>query len=419
MRQCFLCGENKSKMCKEMKRITTLILILTSAFITIRAQETDSTGSEYINSAGLMLGSNTGLNIGGYGEVHFNQPFTRGQKNTGTLDVHRLVMFLGYNFSPKTQFVSEIEFEYAKELWVEQAFLQHKINRYINFRAGLLLVPMGIINEYHEPTTFNGVERPVIDNRISLSTWREVGLGFSGNILPLTMKYQVYTLGGLNGYDTKGVFTGSSGLREGRQKGSKAYTSSPAFTGKVEFYGISNLNIGLSGYFGKSQSKLYSKLSKDDTALLARADSSTVRISMVGADARYQVRGLELRGQVYYTSISNTEQYNAFTGTGTLSNDLGKSILGYYAEAGYNVFRPFSGIEQEMIPFIRYEFYDLHNSVDSETVRNLNFRNTIITTGFTFKLNRKAVLKADIQISKSASTDEYTKVFNAGIGVMF
>lgn len=402
-----------------MKKTISLLSILIMTCMTTRAQEPDTTGSEYINSAGLMLNEKNGLNIGGYGEVHFNQPFTKGQKNLSTLDVHRLVMFLGYNFSSKTQFVSEIEFEYAKELWVEQAFIQHRLNRYINLRAGLLLVPMGIINEYHEPTTFNGVERPVIDNRISLSTWREVGLGLSGNILPLTMKYQLYAVGGLNGYDTKGIFTGSSGLREGRQKGSKAYASSPALTGKVEYYGIKNLNIGLSGYFGKSQSRLYSKLPKDNETLTARADSSAVGISMIGADARYRLSGLELRGQVYYISITNTEQYNDFTSTGTGQNDLGKSMLGYYAEAGYNVFRSFSGMEQELIPFVRYEFYDMHNSVDGDVEKNLDYRNTIITAGLTFKLTQKAVIKTDVQFTKAASADLFNKVFNAGVGVMF
>lgn len=403
----------------EMKKITGLLSFFLLAFLTLEAQETDSTGSKYLNSAEMMLINNSGLNIGGYGEVHFNKPFTSGQEDLSTLDVHRIVMFLGYNFNSKTQFVSEIEFEYAKELWVEQAFLQHRINRYITLRAGLLLVPMGIINEYHEPTTFNGVERPIIDNRISPSTWREVGFGFSGNILPLTMKYQLYAVGGLNGYDTKGVFNGSSGLREGRQKGSKAYASSPALTGKVEFYGIKNLNVGLSGYFGKSQSKLYAKLPKDNSTLSARADSSVVGISMIGADARYQVMGLELRGQVYFTSISNTEQYNAFTGTGEANNDLGKAMLGYYAEAGYNVFRSVTGTEHELIPFIRYEFYDTHNSVEAETIKNLNYKNTIITTGLTWKLHQKAVIKTDVQFTKSASADQFTKVFNAGVGVMF
>ena len=140
---------------------------------------------------------------------------------------------------------------------------------------------------------------------------------------------------------------------------------------------------------------------------------------MIGADARYQLKGLELRGQIYYTSISNTEQYNTFTGTVTANNDLGKSMLGYYAEAGYNVFRPFTGIEQELIPFVRYEYYDMHNSVDAETDRNLSYRNTVITTGLTLKFNRRAVFKADIQFSRPASSDKYNKVFNGGVGVMF
>lgn len=386
---------------------------------TIIAQKSDSTGTQYLNSAEIMLQNDGKLNIGGYGEVHYNQPISKDQKELGTLDVHRIVMFLGYNFSKKTQFVTEIEFEYAKELWVEQAFLQHRITKSVNLRAGLLLVPMGIINEYHEPTTFNGVERPGIDNRLSLSTWREIGFGISGNLMPATMKYQLYLVGGLNGYDTKAVFNGSSGLREGRQKGSRAYLTSPALTGKIEFYGIKNLNLGLSGYIGKSQSKLFAKLPDNDASLRANADSSVVGIAMVGADARFQLQGIEMRGQVYYTSFSNTGQYNIFTGTGTKYNDLGKSMLGYYVETGYNIFSLFRNIDHEFVPFIRYEFYNTHQSVDANISENMNYKITLITTGLTFRLNKKAVIKTDFQFVKSAAATDYSKVFNAGIGVMF
>ncbi len=401
-----------------MKR-TILLISLIINIVLLHAQKTDSTGTQYLNTAETMLKSDGKLGIGGYGEIHYNQPIAKSQKELGTLDVHRLIMFLGYNFSKKTQFISEIEFEYAKEAWVEQAFLQHRINKFINFRAGLLLIPMGIINEYHEPTTFHGVERPVIDNRLALSTWREVGFGFSGNILPASLKYQLYAVGGLNGYDTKAIFSGSGGLREGRQKGSKAYLSSPSLTGKIEFYGIKNLNLGLSGYMGKSQSKLYGKLPADSTGLKNRADSSSVGISMIGADARYGFRGLELRGQFYYTSLSNTEQYNSFTRTGTSNNDLGRSMIGYYAEAGYNIFRPFSKINNELVPFIRYEFLNTHQAVNRETSENLLYKNTIITAGLTFRLDKRAVLKADMQFIKSGLSDQFSKTFNAGVGVMF
>jgi hypothetical protein len=402
-----------------MKKLSILIIVFILGTSHLNGQNQDSVVMSYMNSADLMLKSNSKLGIGGYGEVHYNQPLSKDQKELGTLDVHRLVMFLGYNFSKKTQFVSEIEYEYAKEVWVEQAFLQHNISRSVNLRAGLLLIPAGIINEYHEPTTFNGVERPVIDNRLGLSTWREVGVGLSGNLAPLSVKYQLYVVGGLNGYDSKAVFNGANGLREGRQKGSKAYVSSPALTGKVEYYGLGNLNIGLSAYIGKSQSRLFGKLPSDNNALKMRADSSTVGIAIVSADARYKLKGLEMRGQVYYTAISNTLEYNRFTRTGNTNNDLGKSMTGYYFETGYNIFRLLENVDQELIPFIRYEFYNTHNSVDASTTVKPVYKNTIITTGLTFKLTDKAVVKSDMQFLKSAASDEYSKIFNAGIGIMF
>lgn len=403
-----------------MKKQIILLFAFVSLAINLYAQQTEQTpAGTYTNSAESMLNSNGKLNIGGYGEVHYNQPISKDQRELGTIDVHRMVMFLGYNFTKRTSFVSEIEFEYAKELWVEQAFLQHKLNNFINFRAGLMLVPMGIVNEYHEPTTFNGVERPIIDNRISLTTWREIGAGFSGTISPVSARYQLYVMNGLNGYDTKGIFTGAGGLREGRQKGSKAFIHSPSFAGRVEYYGIRSLNIGLSAYTGKSQSRLFSKLHNDSTALIARADSSVIGISMLGADARYQFGALELRGQFYLTSFSNVLEYNAFTASKGKNNDLGNSMVGYYVEAGYNVLSFCKETSQQLIPFVRYEFYNTHNSVEGDMAKNPAYKNTMITTGLTYKLNPNAVIKADMQFSKNDSDKEYKKVFNAGIGVMF
>jgi hypothetical protein len=400
------------------KKIIVFATIVLNSIITM-AQNTDTLNNQYQNSAEMMLNYNGKLGIGGYGEVHYNQPMTKNIKESGTMDVHRLVMFLGYNFTKKTQFVSEIEFEYAKELWVEQVFLQHKINKFINFRAGLMLVPMGIINEFHEPTSFNGVERPVIDNRLSLSTWREIGLGFSGNIFPASLKYQLYVMNGLSSYDTKGIFNGSSGLREGRQKGSKAYINSPSYTGKIEYYGIKNLNIGLSAYFGASQSKLYSKLHNDSTNLKINADSSVVDIRMLGLDTRYHINGFEFRGQFYYTFLTNTEQYNKFSRISGKNNDLGNVMLGYYLEVGYNVFKTFNSIKEELVPFVRYEYYNTHQSVDNNTTKNPSYKNTIITTGLSYRLNKNAVIKADVQFVKPDSVNEFTKIFNVGIGFMF
>jgi hypothetical protein len=112
-------------------------------------------------------------------------------------------------------------------------------------------------------------------------------------------------------------------------------------------------------------------------------------------------------------------EYNRFTRTGNTYNDLGKSMTGFYLETGYNIFRLLENVNQELIPFIRYEFYNTHNSVDALTIVKPVYRNTIITAGLTYKLTEKAVLKSDMQYSKSGAADEYSKVFNAGIGIMF
>ncbi len=261
---------------------------------------------------------------------------------------------------------------------------------------------------------------PIIDNRISPSTWREVGFGVSGNILPASLKYQAYLVNGASSFDgTNGLFNGTSGIRTGRQKGSKSYISSPNFTGKIEYYGIGGLNLGLSGYFGNSQSKLYDKIDNSNIAAMAKADSSVVGMSMLGLDARYNLKGFEFRGQAYFTSFSNTEQYNKFTQKAGKPNDLGKSMFGYYAEAGYNVFRGFESISMELVPFIRYQQYNTHFSVNANQTANPKYNVNVITTGLTLHLTKGAVLKADVDFLKSKADTKPTTTFNAGLGVMF
>lgn len=390
-----------------------LVLLTFSMF----AQNADSTISLHENIAQKLLKTDGKLKIGGYGEIHYNQPLSKDKVYNKDLDVHRMVMLFGYQFNQRTQFISEIEFEHVKEVYVEQAFLQYKLNNWINLKAGLLLTPMGIINEYHEPVAFNGVERPIIDGKIVPTTWREIGAGFSGNVLPLSLKYQAYITNGFSSFDGKAKLNGSNGLRSGRQKGAESFMSSPDFAAKVEYYGIRGLNMGISGYFGPTQSSLYDGIDRNNDSLLMIADSSVVGISMLGIDARYNIGGLQFRGQYYLTNISNTEEYNKFTGVNGTPNDLGSSLTGYYAELGYNILKHFDDSEGMLIPFVRYEYMNMHNKVDSYLVANSSYNKNIITAGLTWKITRDAVVKADLQFIES-SNDKIT-VFNAGVGVMF
>lgn len=402
-----------------MKRNFIFILLIIFSGLA-KAQVTDSLpGNLYFNIAERLLHTDGNLKIGGYGGVHYNQPVDSEIRQNGKMDVHRFIMLFGYSFSNKTQFVSEIEFEHVKEVYIEQAFLQHKINNFINFRAGLMLTPMGLTNEYHEPNLFRGVERPLIDNYIAPTTWREIGAGFMGYILPASIKYQAYLMNGFNGYDGSAKLNGS-GLRSGRQKGAESFFSSPNFAGKVEYFGIRGLNLGASFYAGNTQSTLYNGVNKNDEPALAVADSSVVGLTMVGLDARYSAKGFQLKGQYYYAGISNTGQYNRFTAEadGT-PNDLGSSLTGFYVEAAYNVFRSLKNVHSELSPFIRYEKWNTQNTVEQGFTLNPAYDKKAIITGLEWEMARGALLKADMQFVKSAAQSNYIKTFNAGVGIMF
>jgi len=398
------------------KKIFMVVLILLTLKLNAQEEQTKS----YLNSAEILLKTDGKLKIGGYAEIHLNQVLDSDLHHNTDLDVHRMVMLVGYQFSNKTQFISEIEYEHISEVFIEQAFIQHKLNTYINFRAGLLLVPMGIINEYHEPTTFNGVERPTIDKYLSPSTWREIGLGFSGTILPASLKYQVYVINGVKSFDDEAYMNGKDGFRPGRQKGAKSIMSSPNFSSKIEYFGLRGLNIGVSTYLGKTQTSLYDGLNRNDESMISMADSSVVALSMIGLDARYSIEGWQFRGQFYYTSVSNSDEYNEFTRSDAASlNDLGSAMSGYYVEAAYNILSLTNKSIKELYPFVRYEKMDMHHSVANNISKNDAYNKTSFTTGLSYKLEKSVVLKADMQFVKSAADADFSKICNLGFGVMF
>ena len=165
-----------------------LLLAMFAVAITFAQTQQDSITfdpQKQLNAAQRILSGNYGksVTVGAYGELTYNQP----EGNNGELDVQRLVLLFGYQFNEKTQFVTEVEFEHVQEVFIEQAFINYAIAPNVSLRGGLMLVPMGIINEFHEPTTFNGVERPEVDNVIVPSTWREIGIGVTGRFNEISL----------------------------------------------------------------------------------------------------------------------------------------------------------------------------------------------------------------------------------------
>ena len=366
------------------------------------------------NTAQKIIGSNQGLHIGGYGQIDYNRTINDDLNYNAKLDVHRLVTFLGYNFNDKTSFVSELEFEHVVEVYVEQAFLSHIIRDNFSINAGLMLIPMGIQNLYHEPPTFNGVERTNVDKYIVPTTWREMGASVNGRIMDNTLSYELMLVNGFNGYDGEGVFSGNKGLRSGRQKGAESYMTAPDFASRFSYVGIPNLNLGFSTYFGESESTAYNGLDLSDKNAVASADSTIIGINMMGIDGRYQKGALQLRGQYIVADLSNTNQYNTFTG-----KDLGSKMLGYYAEAGYNLLSE-KETNNELIAFARYENYNTHKEVEEGGISiNSNYDRKDVIIGLGLKLAKGAMFKIDYQIQSNGNSNPRTDQINIGTAVWF
>ena len=395
-----------------------LLILLSLSHISISQQDSTlvNPNSPSINTADKLLQStsNTKLSIGGYGEVNFYKPIKENTNTNSTLDVQRFVLMMAYKFSDRAQIITEIEYEHVKEVFIEQAFFQYRLNDYINVRAGLMLIPMGLVNEFHEPTTFNGVLRPHLDKYIVPSTWREIGAGITGRIQSASLKYQVYITNGFNGYDGSAKISGKDGLRGGRQKGAKSYMSSPTFSTKLDYYGIPKLKLGMAAYLGNSQSTAYDNISDVDQNLIAFADSTVVGIKMFGLNAIYTFNGIQLRGQYVHTSLSNTSEYNVSTGS-----DVANVMDGYYAEVSYNVFNN-TPIKTSLTPFFRYEKYYTHKEVDTETTKNLAYNRTDITMGLGYKFSPGLGVKADYQIYENEDpSDNGSAQFNMGVAFWF
>ncbi|PCH49272.1 MAG: hypothetical protein COC22_06940 [Flavobacteriaceae bacterium] len=375
-----------------MKKIS---LVLTATLLSLVGFSQQNMSSE---SALSQVQITKNVTIGGYAQIDYNEP---NGSEPGNLDVHRVVMLLGYKFNEKVSFLTEIEYEHVREeAGIEQVYIKYKISDKANVLAGLMLIPMGIMNEFHEPSTFYGVERPNVDKFIVPTTWRELGIGISGNLTNVSLNYQVYLFNGFKSYANGVGYLNGNGFQGGKQEGMESIINSPNFSAKLDYYGILGLRLGLSGYFGKTQT--------DDTSI----EASTVGVSMIGLDARYKYHNLELRGQYINTNISGTANYNILTG-----NNLGSRMNGFYTEIAYGF--NLKG-EEKLTPFVRYENYNTQAQTEGSLVANKAYDVNEIIFGLNYKVAEGAAFKMDYQFINSAVSGSDTgKQFNAGVAVWF
>ncbi len=345
--------------------------------------------------------------IGGYGEVHYTN--LTGSHTPGEVTLARFVVYLGHQFSDRIAFRSELEVEDAKveggedggEVSIEQAYLDYALSDRVTLRAGLVLAPLGIINELHEPPSFNGVERPGFDNDVLPTTWRELGVGAVGT-LPVVggLAYRVYLL---NGLKAEG-FSAAEGIRGGRQEGKEASFANPSLTGRLE-YGRPGLKLGGAFWYGGSANQ--------DSTLGDAAFAAPFLV--LSADARVDRGPLTLRGVVARISIKDAEEINARFGEG-----VGRRIEGGYAEVAYDVLHLLAPRSTHRLnAFVRHERYDTHAAVAGGIPRDPSLARRTTTFGLSWKPLWNVVFKGDYQLRRNRAGVGEEEALALGIGYQF
>jgi hypothetical protein len=329
----------------------------------------------------------TRLPVAGYMDAHFN-------KNTGEpgrADFHRFVLLFGHSFSERIKFWSEFELEHALveggeelgEIALEQAYLDFLVKPWLNFRGGMLLSPVGIINERHEPPSFNGVERPFVETLIIPTTWREMGVGLTGD-LGRGLRYRAYMISAL---DPAG-FDAEQGLREGRTGGFEAPFRNPATVARVEYAGLRRLTLGVSGYTGVSSSEMI---------------NVTPRVSIFSADGRYSLRRIDFRALFANTWITRTRELNvALERLVGFSPNVARQLRGYYLEPALHVLP--RRYRNDVILFARYEKYNTQHRMADGLLPLPEFNRSSVVTGVTYKPNADVAVKFDYVFNRNASS---------------
>jgi len=345
----------------------------------------------------------SGVSIAGYGEIlyeNFSDEKDNGNTSgiTDQFDYLRNIIYIGYKFNDKILFNSEIEVEHANEIFMEFGYIDMLINSKINLRAGMVLIPIGIINEYHEPPTWHGTRRPQVEQKIIPTTWRGNGGGIFGEIIP-GINYRTYIVEGLDGSD----FRGEDGIRAGRQKGSKAKVEDLAITGKIEYTGILGSNFGASFFYGGSG---------QGAATLAGdvIDARTIAFSIHGI---YDIKGFELRAMYAKVEIKEASELN------NKFNTEIESLRGYYMTAAYDILPLLNKQSSHYFaPFIQFESYNTHDSVPDNVIANQEYDVDIFAVGFTYKPHPNVALKFDYRNNDNQANTAVDQ-WNLVIGYLF
>lgn len=334
-------------------------------------------------AAGLIASNNATV-ISGYGSVVYSNNLSYDQ---ALINVDRLVLFVGHKFSKKISFFSELELEDAKvaqgqasgEFSIEQAFLKFNVNRSNYITTGLFIPRIGIINENHLPTTFNGNKRTMVETLILPSTWREIGVGFYGTSQRITgLNYSLTVMNGLN----SSGFVHGTGIREGRFEGSNASASALAVTGSVLHY-AGKFRSQLSAYYGGSAGINR----READSLQLNAGFFGTPVGLAEGNLQYIGDRLIFKGLASVVLIPDAEKINQ-----AFASNTPEMMLGFYFETGYNFIKRDSKVGRV---FTRYEYLGMNSKLPENGIFDGTLDQHYLVAGLCYLPLNGVIIKLD------------------------
>jgi phosphate-selective porin len=347
---------------------------------------------------------NGGTNIGGYGEFGYSKFRESGN---ATADLQRFVFGFNHRFDERLTLHTEVEIEHAVassedhgEVEVEQAWVNYKSSDGVNFKGGLFLIPIGILNETHEPPTYYGVQRNQVETRIIPTTWRELGVGMHG-ALGEGFRYDV---GVTTNFDSGKLDDPTTGIRSAHQEGQLANASDLAVYGAL-IYRRPGLLVGGGVFSGNTGQNGASNPALQGVA---------ARFTLWDVHAQYRVSGLDLQALYSAGTLGDADKVTAAS-LATTPIAAPKSMKGWYAQAAYHVYKKGNF---DVAPFVRYERIDIRQAEDpaNNLIQDPRNDERIKTVGVNFWVHPQVVLKADVQ---RYTADKTQDAYRLGLGFMF
>jgi hypothetical protein len=329
--------------------------------------------------------------ISGYGSAFYQRNFDLHQS---TVTLERAVLFVGHRFTDKISFFSELEIENAKvaagengtgEVSMEQAFLKFNLNSRQYIVAGLFVPRIGILNENHLPSNFNGVERPLVEQLVIPATWRELGVGFYGTLNNLPLNYSAILVNGLN----SAGFEHGDGIRSGRAEGSNALANNLAVSASLQYL-WKDFKFQVSGYMGGTVG--LSPRSADSLGLNSGAFGTPIYLGE--ADLQYGKGPISAKVLVAYISYPEADKINA-----AYAKNLAKGMYGGYAEIGFDWLYA-KQKKAQLISFARLESLDLNASVPAppKAIYDGTEKQMHLIAGFSYLPVPNVVIKVDVRL---------------------